>query len=140
MNPAKGKGSGVPRSGGSRRRAVILAPAGTELLRWLDLTARYAQQRRFDVVAIATTAMDAMHEIASGAADVIVVARIDHLLPAVEVVSEMLTADGDYESRRVRRTGRTVLGLPREDVDPRTVRPRLLPPDDDPRQQRPRRL
>lgn len=113
-----------------------------ELLWWLDRTSRYAQHRRFDVVAVASRPIDALRELAEGRADVIVVARTDHLMPAVEVVSDPPWRDDDdpMTRRPSRRTGR----IPPEDqrldvldVDPRTLRPRLLP---EPESRRPRRL
>lgn len=128
-----------------RRRCVILAPAGVELLRWLDVTSRYAQQRRFEVVTIASRPVDALFEITEGRADVIVVARPDHLLSLVEIVSEAVPAGDEYRrpgSRRVRllqpgwddeeylqsrRTGRVVPRYDEESARPARLNAQVIP-------------
>lgn len=85
-----------------RRRAVLLSPEGPNGPRWIRTCAEFADAQRLDVVAIARRVEDALAEVASGRADVLVVPRPEDLAPLVQIVT-LPTAPNRPDTRRPQR-------------------------------------
>jgi hypothetical protein len=89
--------------------AVLFVPTGHGADRWLMVCAEYAARYRYQVAAIATDWDSVMTMIRQEEAQVVVVARRDHLpeyrTPRLEVVTEVQTAPAaQHPDRRPRRT------------------------------------
>lgn len=89
--------------------AVLFVPTGHGADRWLTVCAEYAARYRYEVAAVATDWDDAVKCVLSGEAQVLVVARRDHLpgmrTPRMEIVTEVQTAPAAQRpARRPRRT------------------------------------
>jgi hypothetical protein len=88
--------------------AVLFVPARQDADRWLTVCAEYAARYRYQVAAVATEWDDVVTLVFSGEAQVIVVARRDHLpalrTPRLEIVTEVQTAPAAQRpARRPRR-------------------------------------
>lgn len=89
--------------------AVLFIPTGHGADRWLTVCAEYAARYRYEVAAIAHEWDSVVHMLTHGEAQVVVVARRDHLppmrTPRMEIVTEVQTAPAAQRpSRRPRRT------------------------------------
>ena len=89
--------------------AVLFVPTGRTADRWLTVCAEYAARYRYQVAAIASDWDSVVHMLLHGEAQVVVVARRDHLpemrTPRMEIVTEIQTAPAAQRpDRRPRRT------------------------------------
>lgn len=89
--------------------AVLYVPTGHGADRWLTVCAEYAARYRYEVAAVATEWDSVVTMLLQGDAQVVVVARRDHLppmrTPRMEIVTEVQTAPAAQRpSRRPRRT------------------------------------
>lgn len=99
----------VPRpkaTSASTTRVVLLAPAGTDQGRWLDVMSRYTAERGYVVDSVAGTAVDALTAISAGTAERIVTVKGSHLRPLIEITTETpppVSASQRRPQRRVER-------------------------------------
>lgn len=89
--------------------AVLFVPTGHGADRWLTVCAEYAARYRYEVTAVASDWDDVVTMLFAGEAQVVVVARRDHLpamrTPRMEIVTEVQTAPvAQHPDRRPRRT------------------------------------
>lgn len=89
--------------------AVLFVPTGHGADRWLTVCAEYAARYSYEVAAVATEWADVVTLVFAGEAQVVVVARRDHLpgmrTPRLEIVTEVQTAPvAQRPARRPRRT------------------------------------
>lgn len=91
--------------------AVLFVPTGHGADRWLTVCAEYAARYRYQVAAIATDWDSVVTMVLQGEAEVVVVARRDHLpvmrTPRLEVITEIQTTPvAQHPDRRPRRRTR----------------------------------
>lgn len=89
--------------------AVLYVPTGHGADRWLLVCAEYAARYHYEVAAIASEWDSVVQLLLQGEAQVVVVARRDHLpamrTPRMEIVTEVQTAPAAQRpARRPRRT------------------------------------
>lgn len=87
--------------------AVVFLPHGTPSAgRWTDTCGEYIQRRGYRLAAFATVWADVVRMVLTGAADVVVVGRRDHLppdrTPRVEIITDSAPA-ADRQRRPQRR-------------------------------------